>query len=249
MDLGIKNHVAIITGAGRGIGAEAARSFVREGCRVAVWDKDFDKAQEVVEEIRANGGEAMAVSGSVGVRAEVETAVHKVLSAYGTVHILINNAGYGNDAPFVDMTDEQWEDVVNVNLTGPFYCARAVAPAMIKQRYGRIVNVSSRTHQGEAMKVNYCAAKAGVIGLSRALAVELGPHEITVNTVAPGIVRTERVLAQAAYEGLNRRAQERQLIKRSAEPSDIVNGMLFYASKTSGFITGDLLYATGGRLS
>lgn len=249
MDLGIKNHVAIITGAGRGIGAEAALKFAEEGCKVAVWDKDRDKAQEVVDKIRREGGEAVAISGSIGVRADVEAGVRSVLSAYGTVHILINNAGFGDDAPFVDMTDEQWERVINVNLTGPFYCARAVAPAMIQQRYGRIINISSRTHQGEVLKVNYCAAKAGVIGLSRALAVELGPHEITVNTIAPGIVRTERVLAQAAYEGLNRRAQERQLVKRIAEPADIVNGMLFYASATSGFITGDLLYATGGRLS
>lgn len=249
MDLGISGHVAIITGAGRGIGAQAARTFAAEGCRVAVWDKDFDKAKEVTESIRATGGQAMALSGSVGVRVDVEAAVQQVLGAWDSVHILINNAGFGDDASLVDMTDEQWDRVINGNLTGPFYCARAVAPAMIRQRYGRIINISSRTHQGEAQKVNYCAAKAGVIGLSRALAVELGPYEITVNTIAPGIVRTERVMAQAVYEGLNQRAQERQLIKRSAEPSDIVNGMLFYASATSGFITGDLLYATGGRLS
>jgi 3-oxoacyl-[acyl-carrier protein] reductase len=249
MDLGIKDHVAVITGAGRGIGAQAAQSFAAEGCKVVVWDRDLDKAQEVAEKVRSQGGDAIALAGSVGVRADVEAGVKKVLETYGTIHILINNAGFGDDAPLVEMTDEQWDRVVNVNLTAPFYCARAVAPTMIRQRYGRIVNISSRTHQGETGKVNYCAAKAGVLGLSRALATELGPHEITVNTIAPGIVRTERVLAQAAYEGLNERAQARQLVKRSAEPFDIVNGMLFYASAKSGFITGDLLYATGGRLS
>lgn len=249
MDLGIKDHVAIITGGGRGIGAQAALSFAQEGCRVAVWDRDTDKAEEVARRVRDAGGTAMAVGGSVGIRADVEAGVRKVLDSYGAIHILINNAGFGDDAPLVEMTDDQWERVLNVNLTAPFYCARAVAPTMVAQRYGRIINVSSRTHQGEAGKVNYCAAKAGVLGLSRALAVELGPHEITVNTIAPGIVRTERVLAQAAYEGLNERAKARQLVKRDAEPFDIVNGMLFYASAHSGFITGDLLYATGGRLS
>ena len=120
---------------------------------------------------------------------------------------------------------------------------------MIAQKYGRIINIASRAHLGEINKANYCAAKAGVLGLSRALAVELGVHDITVNTIAPGIVRTERVLAQPGYEGLNERAQQRQLIKRSANPSDIVNGMLFFASRTSSFITGDLLYVTGGRLT
>ncbi|MGI4815534.1 MAG: SDR family NAD(P)-dependent oxidoreductase [Janthinobacterium lividum] len=249
MDLGIEGHVAVITGAGRGIGAQAAASFAKEGCKVVVWDKSEDEAQAVAQAIRTAGGEAIAVGGSVGIRRDVDHGFQQILDTYGTVHILINNAGFGDDAPLVEMTDEQWDRVVNVNLTAPFYCCRAAAPSMIRQRYGRIVNISSRTHLGEINKANYCAAKAGVLGLSRALAMELGAHEITVNTIAPGIVRTERVLAQPGYVGLNERAQARQLIKRAAEPIDIVNGMLFYASATSGFITGDLLYATGGRLT
>lgn len=249
MDLGLKDQVVVITGAGRGIGREAAYTFAAEGARVVAWDKDVELAHEVVAGITKDGGTAMALGGSVGVRQEVEAGVAKALEAFGRIDVLINNAAFGDDAPLVDMTDEQWDRVLNVCLTAPFYCARAVAPTMIAQKYGRIINVASRAHLGEVNKANYCAAKAGVLGLSRALAVELGVHDITVNTIAPGIVRTERVLAQPGYEGLNERAQQRQLIKRAAQPSDIVNGMLFFASRTSGFITGDLMYVTGGRLT
>lgn len=182
-------------------------------------------------------------------RAEVQAAISRAREAFGTVHVLINNAGFGDDALLVEMTDAQWDRVLNVCLTGPFLAARKVAPMMIAQHYGRIANVASRVHLGEIHKANYCAAKAGVLGLSRALAIEFGPHGITVNTINPGIVRTERVLAQPGYEGLNERAQQPQFIKRPAEPRDIVNGMLFYASAASGFITGDVMNVSGGRLS
>ena len=249
MDLGIGNHVVIITGAGRGIGAEAARAFAREGARIVAWDRDLDKASETVAQVVQAGGQGLAIAGSVGVRQDVDAAIAKVLKTYGTIDVLVNNAGFGDDAPLVEMTDAQWNSVLNVCLTAPFYCARAVAPTMIAKRYGRIINVASRAHLGEVHKANYCAAKAGVLGLSRALANELGPHQITVNTINPGIVRTERVLAQPGYEGLNERAQQRQLIKRAALPSDIVNGMLHFASAASSFITGDVMYITGGRLT
>jgi len=249
MDLGIRDHVAVITGAGRGIGAEAAIGFANEGCKVAVWDLDLDQAQAVVARIAAAGGTAMALAGSVCERSDVQRCVDAVLDAWGTVHVLVNNAGFGDDAPLVEMTDDQWHRVIDVNLTGSFYCARAVAPAMIAQRYGRIVNLSSRAHFGELNKVNYVTAKAGLLGFTRALAVELGPNEITVNAVAPGMVRTARVLAQPGYAGLNERAQQRQLIKRQGVPFDVVNALLFYASATSGYVTGDVLYVSGGRLS
>lgn len=249
MDLGLKDKVVIITGAARGIGAEAARAFAREGARVAAWDRDEEGVSKVAQALRTEGATCIALGGSVGVRIDVEAAVATVLREFGTVHVLVNNAGFGDDAPLVEMTDAQWDAVLNVCLTAPFYCARAVAPTMIAQRYGRIINVASRAHLGEVNKANYCAAKAGVLGLSRALAVELGPHEITVNTIAPGIVRTERVLAQPGYAGLDERAQQRQLVKRPGMPSDIVNAMLFYAAESSGFITGDLTYVSGGRLS
>lgn len=158
MDLGLKDKVVVITGAGRGIGAEAALAFAREGAKVAVWDKDLDKAQEVAAQLQRTDAAAIALGGSVGVRQHVEAAVATVLKKFRTIHVLVNNAGFGDDAPLTEMTDEQWDSVLNVCLTGPFYCARAVAPTMIAQRYGRIINVSSRVHLGEINKANYCAA-------------------------------------------------------------------------------------------
>ncbi|MCB1466735.1 MAG: SDR family oxidoreductase [Rhizobiaceae bacterium] len=249
MQSDFKDKVVVISGSGRGIGATAAAAFAQRGAKVGVWDLEIDRAQSVVEQIREAGGEAIAVSGSVGSSEAVNSAIREIARAFGTIHVLINNAGYGNDASVVEMTDAQWDDVINVCLTSQFYCARAAAPYMIKQRYGRIVNISSRTHMGEFNKSNYCAAKAGVLGFTRALAFELGEYNITANAIAPGIVRTERVLAQSAYAGLSERARERQLIKRDAVTDDIVNGMLFFAAESSGFVTADMLHITGGRMS
>lgn len=241
-------QVALITGAGRGIGAAAARALARRGCKVAVWDRHHDVADLVVRTILDEGGDAIAVYGSVAVSTDVSAAVGKTLGQYGTIHILVNNAGFGIEAPVWKLTDEQWASVLDVNLTGSFYCIRAVAPSMIAQRYGRVVNISSRAHMGDGHKAAYASAKAGILGLTRTCAIELGEYDITVNAIAPGMVRTERVLAQPQYAALNERAQARQLIKRPGTVEDIVNGILFYASPASGFVTGDTLYITGGRM-
>jgi 3-oxoacyl-[acyl-carrier protein] reductase len=249
MDLGIAGQVVVITGAGRGIGAEAAKAFAEEGCKVAVWDVDRRSADDVAAALRADNVEAVSVAGSVASSSDVDRVVQEVIDSFGAIHILVNNAGNNDDASLVEMTDDQWFKVLNVCLTGSFFCSRAVAKFMIKQRYGRIINVASRAHLGIPNKANYCAAKAGLLGLARSMASELGVHNITVNTVHPGIVRTERVLAQAMYPELNLQAQQRQLIKREALPSDIINGMLFYASASSGFISGDSMFVTGGRLT
>ena len=245
----LEGRVAIITGGGHGIGRAYALRLAHEGASVVVAEIDERAALAVAQELQSAGHQAIGLRTDVSDKDSVERMAQAALARFGRIDVLVNNAAFGDDAPLTEMTDEQWDRVLNVCLTAPFYCARAVAPAMIAQKYGRIINIASRAHLGEINKANYCAAKAGVLGLSRALAVELGVHDITVNTIAPGIVRTERVLAQPGYEGLNERAQQRQLIKRSANPSDIVNGMLFFASRTSSFITGDLLYVTGGRLT
>lgn len=249
MDLGMEGQVVVITGAGSGIGAAAAAAFAGEGCKVGVWDVDQQSAERVAAEIRRMDGEALVLRGSVDDSAAVEEAFRMVLEEFGSVHILVNNAGTNDDAPVTEMTDEQWRRIVATNLTGAFYCARAAARVMMAQRYGRIINLSSRAHLGELNKANYCATKAGLLGLTRALAMELGPYDITVNAVAPGMVRTARVLAQPGYPGLDERARQRQLIKRVGEPDDVVNGILFYASSTSGYVTGDLMYVSGGRLT
>ena len=248
MDLGISNQVIIITGGGGGIGSEAARAFAAEGCKVVVWDLDIAKAKRVADSIRDNGGQAIDVGGSVANSEDVEAAVRRVIKEFNDIHILVNNAGFGDDAPLVEMTNEQWHRVIDVCLTGSFYCSRAVAPYMIKQKYGRIINVASRAHLGGLLnRANYSAAKAGMLGLSRETALELAEHNITVNTVHPGMVPTDRLRGLAAYPQLKEGAERLQMIKRLATPSDIVNAILFFASARTSFITGDQLYVTGGR--
>jgi 3-oxoacyl-[acyl-carrier protein] reductase len=249
MDLGLAGQVAVITGAAGGIGQAAALSFAREGARVVVWDREAEMAERVAAEINGEGGEAISVSGSVAVSADVARIVELVQSRFGTIHVLINNAAINDDAPVTTMTDAQWDRVLDVNLKGPFYCSRAIAPLMIAQNFGRIINISSRSHLGELNRANYCSAKAGILGLTRSLAMELGPHQITVNTIAPGMVSTERVRSNPNYAEFLERAMARQHIKREAAPADIVNAMLMLASATSGFITGDLIYVSGGRLT
>lgn len=247
MDLGIAGQVAVVTGAGSGIGAETARQLAAEGCKVVVWDMLAERAQRVAQQLRDGGADAMAVTGSVAKSSEVNAVIQQVIAKYGTIHILVNNAGFGDDGPLTEMTDDMWYRVIDVCLSGPFFCARAVAPYMIAQKYGRIINVGSRAHLGLPTKANYCAAKAGVTGLTKSMGMELGVHNITVNTVHPGIVRTERVLAQKMYPEMNVAAQRTQMIKQEGTPADIANAIMFYASARTSFVSGDEVFATGGR--
>ena len=177
MDLGIKGHVAVVTGAGRGIGARTARLLAEEGARVVVWDRDQGPADTVAGEIVAAGGEAMAVTGSVSEAAEVDTAARAVLGRFGTIHILVNNAGFAHIVTAIETTDRQWTEMVDVHMKGAFHCVRAMAPAMTAQNYGRIINMSSLSVLGANRMAAYAAAKAGLLGLTRALMVELGPRQ------------------------------------------------------------------------
>jgi 3-oxoacyl-[acyl-carrier protein] reductase len=246
MDIGISGHVAVISGAGRGIGAATARLLAEEGAKVVVWDRDAGPAEAVVEEIEAKGGEAMAATGSVSNAADVEAVAKKVLERFKSIHILVNNAGFAHIGPAVSTTDQQWSDVVNVHMTGAFNCVRAMAPSMIAQSYGRIINISSLSILGADRMAAYAAAKAGLAGLTRALAVELGPNNVTVNAIAPGYIRTDRVKASPAFPVLDAVSRKAQMVKQDGLPEDIANAVAFYASKRSGFVTGDLMYVTGG---
>jgi 3-oxoacyl-[acyl-carrier protein] reductase len=247
MDLKIRGHVAMVTGGGRGIGRGIAHALGAEGCKVVVLDRDVGPAESVAAEIRAAGGEAAALSGDVADPASVSAFTEAALERFGTVHILINNAGFSRDAPITEMTDGQWQEIIGVCLTGPFNCSRAVAPAMIRQKYGRIINIGSRSWMGNEKKANYSAAKAGVIGLSKALAIELGPHGITVNVIAPGTVETERYKGTPNYATQIVRARAAVTVGRLGEPEDIARGVLFYAAKDADYITGDVMHMTGGR--
>lgn len=249
MDLGLRGQLAVVTGGGQGIGAEIATAFGEEGCEVAVWDRDLQTAEAVAERIRKAGGTAFAVAVDVTRRESVDAAVSRTLEPGKGIQVLVNNAGFSLDAPFFEMTLERWNSVIDVCLTGVFHCSQAVAPHMVDARYGRIVNISSRSAMGDFSKINYVAAKAGVTGFTKALALELAPHEITVNAIAPGFIRTERVLRSPVYAQMDERAKQRTPIQRPGMPRDVANAALFLAAKSSGFITGDVMHVSGGRFA
>jgi len=246
MDLGIRDHVAVVTGAGRGIGAAAARLLAQEGARVVVWDRDAAPAQETANSICAGGGKAMAITGSVGSVTDVDRVTKAVIERFGTIHILVNNAGFAHIGPAIETTDQQWTDIVNVHMTGSFNCVRAMAPAMMAQKYGRIINISSLSVLGADKMAAYASAKAGLIGMTRALMVELGPYNIAVNAILPGYIRTDRIKASPAFPVLDANSRRAQALPTEGLPEDVANAIAFFASARSGFVTGDFMYVTGG---
>jgi len=249
MDYGLEGQVAIVTGGGNGLGKAICQALAAEGCRIAVWDIDLKAARRVADALKKSGTTAIAVAADVTRRADVRKTVAQVRKAFGQIDILVNNAGFSQDAPLVEMTEKQWRSVVDVSLTGSFFMSQAVAPVMIKRRHGRIINMSSRANLGDYMKANYSAAKAGLLGLTGAMALELGVHGITVNAIAPGMIRTERVKALRYYKDIERRTMERTLIKRAGEPEDVANTVLFLASRQASWISSETLYVSGGRFS
>lgn len=246
LDIGIRGHVAVVTGAGRGIGASTARMLAAEGARVVVWDRDAEPAEAVAAEIAAGGGEAIAVTGSVSLAGQVEAAKNAAFARFGTVHILVNNAGFAHIGSALETSDQQWTDVVGVHMSGAFHCVRAFAPAMVAQSYGRIINISSLSIRGADRMAAYAAAKAGLLGLTRALMVELGPHNITVNAILPGYIRTDRVKRSPAFPVLDEKSRRAQTVASEGQPEDVANAVLFYASAKSSFVTGDFMDVNGG---
>jgi 3-oxoacyl-[acyl-carrier protein] reductase len=248
MDLGINDHVAVVTGGGQGLGAAMCTALAAEGCRVAVWDIDQTAAEAVSKSIIASGGQARAIAGDVTNPDQVTEAAGNILGDLGAVQILVNCAGFSRDAPLTEMTDQQWHAVIDVCLTGPFYVTRALVPSMIDRQYGRIINISSRARLGDHNKCNYSAAKAGLVGFTAALSMELGPHHITVNAIAPGFVETERVRGLRYFEDLKTRALQRTNTPRLGTTDDIADAVCYLAAAQSGFITGEVLTVAGGRL-
>ncbi|MDR5777170.1 MULTISPECIES: SDR family NAD(P)-dependent oxidoreductase [unclassified Caballeronia] len=249
MNLDIQSRLALVTGAGRGIGAAIAKELGGEGCVVVVCDKDLEPAQQVAAEIESVGGRAHAVSVDVSDFEATRRCIAEVTGSIGDIDILVNNAGFSLDGPITEMTEEQWDRVVDVCLKGCWAFTREVVPSMIRKKRGRIINIASRAHLGEFNKSNYSAAKAGVIGFTRALSVELGQHDITVNAVAPGLIRTERVLGLRYFDDIDRRAKLSTPIQRPGVPEDIAAAVAFLASERAGFISGETLHVTGGRYS
>lgn len=247
MDLQIKDRVAIVTGSARGLGAATARRLAEEGARVVVTDVLVDRAEETAAAMRADGLQAHCVIADITKSEEVRRLVEEAVSHFGGVHILVNNAGFPRDKYLVKMSEEDWDLVMEVMLKGAFLATRAVMPHFIEQGWGRVINISSRAHFGNPTQANYSAAKAGLIGMAKALAIEEGRYGVTVNCVAPGFIETEMVQALPTYEAIKERAVQMQPVKRVGRPTDIADAVAFLASECAGFITGEVLHVSGGR--
>ena len=247
MDLQIKVKVAIVSGSARGLGAATARRLAEEGAKVVITDILKDQAESTAAALRADGLQAHCIIADITKGAEVQRLVDETVAHFGGIHILVNNAGFPRDKYLVKMSEEDWDLVMEVMLKGAFLASKAVMPKFIEQGWGRVINISSRAHFGNPTQANYSAAKAGLIGMAKALAIEEGRYGVTVNCVAPGFMETEMVQALATYETIKERAVQMQPIKRVGKPSDIADAVAFLASERASFITGEVLHVTGGR--
>ena len=240
----LKDRVAIVTGGSRGIGQAVSELFAKEGARVVIWDV-LDEGDDVAKGINANGGAAEFMKISVADKNAVRRAVTDIAKKYGKIDILINNAGITRDKTLLKMTDDMWDEVIDVNLTSIFYCTKAVAEIMRDQGYGRIVSASSTTGlRGNYGQTNYAAAKAGIIGMTKTWALELGRYGITVNAICPGYTKTP--MTELIPENMQKLAATQIPVGFLAEPMDIAHGYLFLASEEARFITGIALPIDGG---
>jgi 3-oxoacyl-[acyl-carrier protein] reductase len=247
MDLGLRDKVAIVTGSARGIGAATARRLAQEGMKVVITDIMAERARQTAAALCAEGLVAHCVVGDITKAADVQRVLDETVARWGGVHVLVNNAGFPRDKYLVKMSEEDWDLVMGVMLKGAFLASRAVMPKMIEQGWGRVINISSRAHLGNPTQANYSAAKAGLIGMAKALSMEEGRYGITVNCVAPGFIDTEMIQALPTYEVIKEKAVQAQPVKRVGRPDDIADAVAFLASERAGFISGEVLHVTGGR--
>lgn len=244
----LKDKVAIVTGSGRGIGEGIVMRFVEEGAKIVINDVNEADANAVVEKVKAAGGQAVAVLGSVASREVVQNMVDTAVKEFGTLDIMVNNAGITRDVMLHKMTDEQWDQVIAVNLTGVFYGIQCAARYMRDKGYGKIINISSTSALGNAGQLNYAASKAGVIGMTKTAAKELGPKNINVNAIAPGMIWTDMMknMPQDAKDRLDAMLPFLVPLNRKGSPEDIANLALFLSSDESQFITGQVIFCEGG---
>lgn len=251
MDLGLSGVPALVTGGGAGIGRATARLLCENGASVAVVDKDADAARATADSIIARGGTAVALTADVSCEQDVQAAVAKAEAALGLIRVLVNNAGIGERRPMLDLPLDAWKSVLDVNLTGVFLFTQAIARRMVDQGGGgAIINVASVAGLNGVMnRSSYAAAKHGVVGLTRTVALELAPHGIRVNAVAPGIVATN--LTSTLLSNAERAAQAASVhpLGRVAEADEIADAIVFLASRRASFMTGSVITVDGGFLA
>ncbi|MET7746966.1 3-oxoacyl-ACP reductase FabG [Micromonospora sp. NPDC005367] len=244
-------RVAIVTGAARGIGAATARRLATDGMAVAVVDIEESATKETVDAIVAAGGRALGVGADVADRGQVEAAVDRVAAELGPPTVLVNNAGVLRDNLLFKMSDADWDTVMGVHLRGAFLFSQAVQRHMVERRWGRIVNLSSTSALGNRGQANYSAAKAGLQGLTKTLAIELGPFGVTVNAVAPGFIVTDMTAATAArmkvdFAELQKHAIAEIPVRRVGRPEDVAHTISFLVGEASSFVSGQVIYVAGG---
>lgn len=240
-----KGKIAVITGASRGIGRSISLALSAAGATIVAMDMDQTATDAVVAELKAAGGTALAVVGNVTNPVDADNMIDAAVKEFGRVDILVNNAGITRDGIFLRMKDEDWDAVLTVNLKGAFLCSRAASKVMAKQRSGRIINIASVVGQmGNAGQANYCASKAGLIGLTKSNARELAKRNVTVNAVAPGFIAT--AMTDALSDKVKAELTAQIPLERLGSAEDIANAVLFLASESSGYITGHVLSVNGG---
>jgi 3-oxoacyl-[acyl-carrier protein] reductase len=249
----VTEKIAIVTGSARGIGAATARRLAADGMAVAVLDLDEAACAGTVKEIADTGGRAIAVGADVSRSDQVTQAVERVVTELGAPTVLVNNAGVLRDNLLFKMTDDDWDTVLGVHLRGAFLMSRAVQKHMVDQHYGRIVNLSSSSALGHRGQVNYSAAKAGLQGFTKTLAIELGPFGVTANAVAPGFIATDMTAATAArvkmsFEDFQTAAAAQIPVRRVGQADDVAHTISFLVSKGAGFVSGQVIYVAGGPL-
>jgi len=260
----LKNKVAIVTGARRGMGRTHALVLAKAGAKVVVSDISQEECQKVVDEIKKTGGEGLAVKCDVGNKKEVDEMVKKTVEKFGKVDILVNNAGICQFKPFLELTEEEWDRTLNINLKGYFLCAQAAAKEMVKQKSpnqsklgtgqaGVIINIASvamgQVGVGFPTLAHYCASKGGIVGMTETLALELAPYNIRVNAIAPGAIDTPMIASTKQDPKTMEATLSRIPLRRVGKPEEVSNLVLFLASEQSSYMTGSTVVIDGGWLA
>jgi 3-oxoacyl-[acyl-carrier protein] reductase len=240
----LKDLSILITGSGRGIGKSIALRCADEGAIIAVNDINHSRLEQICASLELKDKKVFPFKADISSRKDAKALIEAVIEAYGRIDVLINNAGITRNKPFLDITEDEWDEVIRVNLKGVFNCAQYAARFMIEQKSGRIINMSSRAYLGASNMANYASSKAGIIGLTRSMAIELGPYGITVNAVAPGTIETE--LSKKMPADFFRNRIKDTPLRRIGHPEEVADSVVFLASSEANFITGEVLHVTGG---